>query len=77
EAVDALLNTDFTPNVEVTGNIEQINEKNAFGKLVNLNPNISEKEKLREQVLNGEREDYKTAEVFIETLDGELISAKN
>jgi len=77
EAVDALLNTDFTPNVEVAGNIEQINEKNAFGKLVNLNPNISEKEKLREQVLNGEREDYKTAEVLIETLDGELISAKN
>jgi len=77
EAVDALLNTDFTPNVEVAGTIEQINEKNAFGKLVNLNPNISEKEKLREQVLNGEREDYKTAEVFLETLDGELISAKN
>lgn len=77
EAVDALLNTDFTPNVEVAGTIEQINEKNAFGKLVNLNPNISEKEKLREQVLNGERGDYKTVEVLIETLDGELISAKN
>lgn len=83
EAVDALTNTEnFTPNVEAEGNIEkaqvlQINEKNAFGKLVNLNPNISEKEKLKEQVLNGEREDYKTAEVLIETLDGELISAKN
>ena len=77
EAVDALLNTDFTANIEVAGTIEQINEKNAFGKLVNLNPNISEKEKLREQVLNGEREDYKTVEVLIETLDGELISAKN
>ncbi len=78
EAVDALLNTDFTPNVESEAQaVEQINEKNAFGKLVNLNPNIAEKEKLREQVLNGEREDYKTAEVLIETLDGELISAKN
>lgn len=77
EAVDALLNTDFTPNVETNQTVEQINEKNVFGKLVNLNPNISEKEKLREQVLNGEREDYKTAEVLIETLDGELISAKN
>lgn len=77
EAVDALLNTDFTPNVETNQTVEQINEKNAFGKLVNLNPNISEKEKLREQVLNGEREDYKTAEVLIENLDGELISAKN
>ena len=77
-AVDALLNTDFTPNVESEARaVEQINEKNAFGKLVNLNPNISEKEKLKEQVLNGEREDYKKADVLIETLDGELISAKN
>jgi hypothetical protein len=78
EAIDALTNTEnFTPSVEVEGNVEQVNEKNAFGKLVNLNPIIAEKEKLREEVLNGEREDYKTAEVFIETLDGELISAKN
>jgi len=77
EAVDALLNTDFTPNVEVAEAVEQINEKNAFGKLVNINPAIAEQEKLKEEVLNGEREDYKTAEVLIETLDGELISAKN
>ncbi len=77
EAVDALLNTDFTPNVEVAEAVEQINEKNAFGKLVNINPAIAEQEKLKEEVLNGEREDYKTAEVFIETLDGEIIPAKN
>jgi hypothetical protein len=78
EAIDALTNTEnFTPNVEVEGSVEQVNEKNAFGKLVNINPAIAEQEKLKEEVLNGEREDYKTAEVFIETLDGEIIPAKN
>jgi len=78
EAIDALTNTEnFTPNVEVEGSVEQVNEKNAFGKLVNVNPAITEQEKLKEEVLNGEREDYKTAEVFIETLDGEIIPAKN
>jgi hypothetical protein len=78
EAIDALTNTEnFTPNVEVEGSVEQVNEKNAFGKLVNINPTIAEQEKLKEEVLNGEREDYKTAEVFIETLDGEIIPAKN
>ena len=78
EAIDALTNTEnFTPNVEVEGSVEQVNEKNAFGKLVNINPAIAEQKKLKEEVLNGEREDYKTAEVFIETLDGEIIPAKN
>lgn len=77
EAIDSLLNTDFTPNIELNQKVEQVNEKNAFGKLVNINPIIAEKEKIKEEVLNGEREDNKTAEVLIETLEGEVISAKN
>jgi len=90
QAVDALLNTDFTPKIEVTGEINQINEKNAFGKLVNLNPNIVKKEAIKAIVLSEDNEvpygaenfseeakNYKKADVLIETLEGEIISAKN
>ena len=90
QAVDALLNTEFTPNIEPVENAQKINEKNAFGKLINLNPNIVKKEAIKAIVLSDESEvpygaesfleeskNYKKADVLIETLDGELISAKN
>lgn len=90
QAIDALLNTEFTPNIEVVENALQINEKNAFGKLINLNPNIVKKEAIKAIVLSDESEvpygaenfseeakSYKKADVLIETLEGEIISAKN
>ncbi len=90
QAVDALLNTEFTPNIEASENTLQINEKNAFGKLINLNPNVVKKEAIKAIVLSDESEvpygaesfseeakSYKKADVLIETLDGEIISAKN